>query len=419
MRQQNQKLPPPPPGYEDSELIDPGAVQFSPRGQSLPASAVSLSDPLMPTPPVGVDRPGFVGPPVLDPEQAKFDKYANQDTVDLMPQYLRTFASESLAPYSALNANGSPQVPPAISGMASMFSPQSFLEHIMGRGAASISQGLQSMYDSLRNTGSEDPLTRAEGYGQIASPFVIPAAQASRIGGFASRAASGLESMAGRMRPAPTPPPQGGQFMTQGTPTATSGRFTTGTQVKPPAPRQIGTGPIPLSSSTAPIEAEFVDPVAAHPRSPNARIVSSEPVRPPSAPQIGAAPSQLQLPPGQGGFIPGGGTMPIQPEGPLPAHYSKMPAETQPSQPGTFGIRRNMQGQEGGIPPRGEQTVTPTRVPHIAVNDSITGKFRRMTSGELQSFIDKMISERSTAGRTARSNEPAPPPKPTPKKGKK
>lgn len=312
--------------------------------------------------------------------QAKYDQYANQDSVSQLPQYLRTFASEALDPYSAADASGNMRVPPAVAGI-----PQMFGDFLMGKGASGIARTLQGIYGSLQKTGSEDPLTRAEGYGQLASPFVIPAGQAT-FGRLAGGVASGMR---GTM-PTPEPPPLGGQYVTKGTPTATSGRFMTGA----PAPQ-----PPPIEP--APIDAPYT-----------MRYRVGAPASPSGI--SGTAPSRALLPPGQGEFIPGGGTIPIEPEGPLPAHYSKMPAETQPSQPGTFGMNRNMEGQTGGIPARGEQTVTPTRLPHIAVNDAKTGRFRKMTNAEYKSFLDRIVSERSNIGKGQ-----TPPPRRPPKRGNK
>lgn len=107
----------------------------------------------------------------------------------------------------------------------------------------------------------------------------------------------------------------------------------------------------------------------------------------------------LQLNPGTAHGIPGGGTYPIPPDPSLPRIYSRIDVQSPPSGPGTMGVNPSLQGTEGPILPRGEQTVTPTRVNRIPTKDPGVGKFRPMTDAENQARVDKLVEMKSMAGK--------------------
>lgn len=135
-------------------------------------------------------------------------------------------------------------------------------------------------------------------------------------------------------------------------------------------------------------------------------VVKNAPTPPPEAapmrPTAAAEPPAIDVP-----YKPIPKTAKGLPEGPMAP--KALPA-------GSNVGERAFQGKEGGIPPRGEQTVTPTQVPHLSVRDATTGKFRKMTNAEVKAFTDRLVSERSDFGKT---QAPKPPTRSTPKpKGK-
>jgi len=195
----------------------------------------------------------------------------------------------------------------------------------------------------------------------------------------------------------------------------------------PPAAANFSWDPIPTyrwSGGTEQLNPKPVDQVG------GANVYQmqlAEPTPPPqgqvsgrNSPQGGLPPGPnppLQLTSAPGAMLPEGQGMDITPDPALPAHYANMKPPKAP--PATMGGMRL--GQEGGIPERGEQTVTPTKGPvHAAIKDKTTGQFRKMTAEEMQNFVQQFIQRKGTAGRTT-SVEPAPPtpPKKAAAKGKK
>lgn len=116
-----------------------------------------------------------------------------------------------------------------------------------------------------------------------------------------------------------------------------------------------------------------------------------------------------QLGPAPGMMVPAGSESGITPDPRLPSSYASIPGPTAP--PATAG---GMQlGQEGGIPARGEQTVTGTHLPlgRVPKGQPGAGTFRPLTSREMNQFV----AQKGTVGKTA-VEPPSPPRKVSPKK---
>lgn len=159
----------------------------------------------------------------------------------------------------------------------------------------------------------------------------------------------------------------------------------------PPSRTQLGTGRVQYGEAVPPTPPNQLSPPS-QPRLPGGRT---------SAQIQGTAPAQPQLGPAPGYVVPPGTGLPLEADPRLPSSYSSIPAQSPEPPPGTVGKIRL--GDEGGIPKRGEQTVTGVKPKPVR---ETTGRMRKGTPEEL-------LSKKSTPGKTS-----AEPPKPPPKKKK-
>lgn len=202
-----------------------------------------------------------------------------------------------------------------------------------------------------------------------------------------------LGRMAGRYVGRTPKPPINAEFVNEPAPPAPNYMDAEIIPPQPQPPRtQLGAGRVQYGQAPPPV--------------PPGQLMPPNPPRLPpwAAPEqiSGTAPETPQLGPAPGYIVPRGTGLPMEADPRLPNYYSSLPAQSPEPPPGTMGPIRI--GEEGGIPKRGEQTVTgvkpkPTR--------GEQGRMQKGTSEEL-------LKKKGTPGKTAAE----PPKKPTPKKKK-
>lgn len=352
-----------------------------------------------------------------------------------------TGLSEVGSPFSMKDADGKWKLPDVIKGPLNMlkenYDPSMTAQQAVELPGKRISAAYHMFADPISKMTSGDSQAKAEGFGQMISNamqmLLLDAAFKVKGGmpekGAAARTAAEEElSRRGSVEAKPIQTMINPRQITSGSPSSPAGPPT-----PPPIDAQFTTirGPSgPATPMSAPVSGLLDQPAA------QAQLTA------PKGLQItaGDMAAHKSLPPAPGGVIPAGSDIaPVPPDPRLPAAYANTQVGST-SGPGIMG-RINL-GEEGGIPARGEQTVTGVK----------PGPVRGATGFE-KGTESSLLTDKGTAGRTsaevaksvakagdppyvisrgpggkfqrvdfpnegAAPNEPTPPPKPKPK-GKK